>query len=177
MKLNLKYFNATGRGEPIRVMLYAVSSAKKGDFEWTDTRIEFPKWPEEKKLAPLGCLPVLSGLVESEAIPPFCQTPALSRYFARQAGFYPKDDLEALVVDEALETMNELSDKIPFTGFVDEDDKKAKRQAFQSNEMTTFFNHLESRIQTFGDGKRFVKSCWTVADGEFPLESSDRSQV
>ncbi len=169
MKLNLKYFNVAGRAEPLRVMLFAASSAyrQQGGVEWTDTRISFPDWPAEKKAAPLGCLPTMSGLVDDAAVAPFCHTTALARFLAKRAGYYPQDDeLEALVVDEALETMNELSSKIPFQGFADEEDKKAKRQAFQANEMTVYFQLVESRIQTFGEGKRFVKSSWTVADGE-----------
>jgi hypothetical protein len=167
MKPEIKYFNVAGRAEALRIMIHAASSSGEGGFDWTDTRIGHPKWPEEKKLAPLGGLPTVSGLVDDADTPPFCQTPALATFFARQAGFYPKDGaLDALVVDEALQTMNELADKIPFFGFADEADKKAQREAFQANEMTPYFKFLESRIQTFGDGKRFVKSCWTVADGE-----------
>jgi hypothetical protein len=168
MKINLKYFDVAGRAEPIRVMLYAASSSDQSGLEWTDTRISFPQWPEEKKVAPLGCLPTLSGLVDGATdVPPFCHTPALARYFAKKAGYYPQDnELEALVVDEALETLNELSSKLPFDGFTDEQDKKSKRESFQANEMTVYSMLLESRIQTFGEGKRFVKSGWTVADGE-----------
>ena len=178
--MNLKYFNGVGRAEPIRILLHAAASKQNKTnksikaVEWTDTRIPFTGWPEEKKLAPLGRLPTLS-ILDDEMMPnstgggsisPFCQTTALIRFMAKKVGYYPADIMDALIVDEALETINELIDQIPFVGFKDEEDKKAQRQAFQAGALTNVATFLESRIQTFGAGKYFVASGYTAADSK-----------
>lgn len=155
----LKYWKVPGRGEAIRVMLHVAKGAK-----WQNQYIGFETWGEEKKIAPLGCLPTLK-MFDDPNIPPFCQSTALARYAAKQAGYYPNNDLDALIVDEVLETINELTSLLPSEE--DRDEKKVKRAEFQAKTMTTYAELLESRIKTFGEGKRVVKSGWTVADGEF----------
>lgn len=77
------------------------------------------------------------------------------------AGFYPEDALDALIVDEAMETMNELMMKTPQNADVEE--KKKARKEFQGGQMTKWFTFLESRIQAAG-GEGFVKSFPSIAD-------------
>ena len=75
---------------------------------------------------------------------------ALQRFAAKLAGLYPEDTLQALIVDEAMDTINELAGKAPQGGT--DEEKKEKRRAYQTNEMTKFFGLIESRIQHFGGG-------------------------
>ena len=98
----LVYFDLTGRGEAIRILL----SAAGVDFK--DTRYTFAQWPEIKPTIPLGQLPVLK--IDGKD---YVQSIALTRYAGKLAGWYPSDPLAALKCDEAAETMSEMMAKIP----------------------------------------------------------------
>jgi hypothetical protein len=78
------------------------------------------------------------------------------------AGFYPEDALDALMVDEAMETMNELMMKTPQNADVEEK-KKARKEFQQEDQMTKWFKFLEARIQAAG-GQGFVESFPSIAD-------------
>jgi glutathione S-transferase len=145
----LVYFDIPGCGEATRVMLRAAG------VEFADTRVPFKDWPTVKKETPLGSLPVLK--VDGMS---YCQSAALSRYAAKLAGFYPDDPLEALVVDEVLETCNEIMGKAP--NDKDEDEKKKKRIEWQNDGLTKYAEFLESRVQA-GGGKG-VASKPSIAD-------------
>jgi len=95
-KHELLYFDGAGRAETIRIALHA------GGVDFTDTR--FGKdWPTIKPTTPLGSVPVLKvdGVMH-------CQSVALARYAGKLGGFYPEDPVQALIVDEAIESLNEL---------------------------------------------------------------------
>jgi glutathione S-transferase len=145
----LVYFDIPGRGETTRVMLHAAG------VKFADTRVPFKDWPTVKKETPLGSLPVLKVDGASH-----CQSIALGRYASKLAGFYPDDPLEALVVDEVLETCNEIMGKAP--NDKDEDEKKKKRIEWQNDGLTQYAEFLESRVQS-GGGKS-VSSKPSVAD-------------
>lgn len=90
-----------------------------------------------------------------------CRHQSLARYCAKLAGFYPSDPLEALVVDEAMDTLSEMMSKIPRGN--DENEKKVNREEYQATFMTAAAKLLESRIMKYGGGKGFVSSP-SVAD-------------
>lgn len=98
----LVYFDAAGRAEATRILLHAAG------VKFTDTRIKFDDWPTMKAKTPLGFVPILK--VDGK---PYCQSSALVRFAAKKAGWYPKDDILAMAVDEVFETLNELSGKAP----------------------------------------------------------------
>jgi glutathione S-transferase len=85
----------------------------------------------------------------------------MARYCGKLAGLYPSDPLEGLIVDEAMDSINELMSKCPQDK--DAELKKKNRQEFQAGFMTTCAKFLESRIQKYGGGKGFVSSP-SVAD-------------
>ena len=96
-KHELLYFNGASRTETetIRIALHAAG------INFTDTRFTGKDWPAIKPTTPLGSVPVLKVDGDSR-----CQ----SAYAGKFGGFYPEDPLQALivVVDEAIETLNEL---------------------------------------------------------------------
>lgn len=140
----LIYFDAPGRAESIRIMLHAAG------VDFTDTRVAGKDWPAVKASTPLGSVPVLK--IDDVQ---HTQSLALARYAANLAGFYPANDpLKALVVDEVMETINEMSNKAPQDP--DEEVKKKKRQEWQSTGLTKYADYLEKQIQTFGAGKSVV---------------------
>jgi prostaglandin-H2 D-isomerase / glutathione transferase len=146
--MEFKYFDFAGRAESARILLHAAKA------DWKDVRLDSTAWGAFKPTAPLGQIPTLSvNGVE------FCQSVAIVRYAAKLADLYPKDAFHALIVDEALDAMNECIAKIPFPGEQD------ARKAFQQDIMSKYFGLVESRIQKFGgDNKDTVCGVFSAAD-------------
>lgn len=137
------YFDGAGRAEAVRVMLHAAG------IDFQDTRFAHTDWPALKPTTPLGAVPVLKidGVSHVQCL-------ALARYAAKKAGFYPDDPFQALVVDEVLESINEVTGKAPQDP--DADEKKRKRQEWQTTGLTQYADFIESRIQKFGNGNSVI---------------------
>jgi prostaglandin-H2 D-isomerase / glutathione transferase len=152
------YFNGAGRAEAIRVCLYIASQTKDSDVAvaWMDTRIEGKDWPALKPTTPLGSLPLLKvdGFTHVQSL-------SLARYAAKLAGLYPSDPLQALYVDEVMDTINDLISATPMSK--DEEEKKQLREEFAANKMKQYVDFIESTIQhnTGGNG---VVTTPSVAD-------------
>lgn len=137
--MKLTYFDGKGRAETTRIMLHSAGA------DWTDYRFPGTEWPAVKASTPLGSVPTLEvdGTV-------FTQSVSMQRYAAKLARMYPDDPLKALIVDECMDSLNELMAKAPFGG--SDEERKTKRQAFQKDVMPKFFGLIESRIAKFGGG-------------------------
>ena len=131
------YFGAKGRGEAIRVMLHAAG------VEWKDNRFEVSEWAEIKPTTPLGAVPILK--IDGNT---YCQSLAMLRYAGKLAGFYPEDPLEALKVDQALDTVGEMMTNVPRSR--DEEEFKKLRKEYQEGGMKKFMTFLESTIEGTG---------------------------
>jgi glutathione S-transferase len=144
------YFDGAGRAEAIRILLHA------GGVPFTDTRFKGADWPTIKPTTPLGSVPVLKidGTMH-------CQSVALMRYAAKLAGFYPEDPLEALAVDEIVDSVNELMGLAPRSK--DPEEYIKLRKEFQETTMKKFSDFIESIIQRNG-GKVVVGKGVTMAD-------------
>jgi len=131
------YFDGAGRAEIIRIML----SIAKAD--WKDTRIQGKDWPRVKPTTPLESLPVLKidGVSHVQSV-------ALARYAGRLAGWYPDDPLEALVVDETMESLNEIMSKAPKSN--DPGELKKLREEYQETTLTKYAGFFEAAIQKNG---------------------------
>jgi prostaglandin-H2 D-isomerase / glutathione transferase len=150
------YFYGPGRAEAIRVCLYIASQTKDFDVEFKDTRIERKDWPALKPTTPLGSMPLmkLDGFTH-------VQSHSLARYAAKLAGLYPSDPLQALFVDEVMDTVNDLISDMPMSK--DEEEKKQLREEFAANKMKQYVDFIENTIQhnTGGNG---VATTPSVAD-------------
>ncbi|GMT22768.1 hypothetical protein PFISCL1PPCAC_14065, partial [Pristionchus fissidentatus] len=93
----LTYFDATGRGEPIRI-LFALA-----DVPFEDVRVPFQKWPEVKPTTPLGTLPVLE--VDGVQIG---QTNAILRFLAREFGFAGPSSLSSALADSMVDQLTDF---------------------------------------------------------------------
>ncbi len=133
----LLYFNGAGRAETIRIALHAAG------INFTDTRFLGKDWPTIKPTTPLESVPVLKVDGESH-----CQSVSLARYAGKLGGFYPEDPLQALVVDEAIESLNELMAVAPKHS--DPDKLLKLRKEYQAGTMTKYVTFLESLIQKNG---------------------------
>ena len=154
--LQLTYFDAPGRAEPIRVALYLA----KLPFE--DRRLGFPEFAalREQGGLPLGSVPVLA--VDGR---PIVQTGAILRYVARlgQTDLYPTEPLAALVVDSALDTFNDtVSNALTPSMFERDPDKKlAMRRALIAGPLALACRYVEGLI---GDGPFLTGPTLTIAD-------------
>jgi glutathione S-transferase len=140
----LLYFDGAGRAEIIRICLTIAKA------DWKDTRFPGKDWPVLKPTTPLGSVPVLKidGVDHAQSV-------ALARYAGRLAGWYPEDPLEALVVDEMMESFNEVMSKAPKSS--DPEEFKKLREEFQAGTLTLFAAFFEGGIQRNG-GIGFSKS-------------------
>lgn len=93
----LTYFDLKALAEPIR-FLFAY-----GNIKYEDVRIATEKWPEIKPTMPLGQMPVLD--IDGQRVH---QSVAIGRYFAKKVGLAGADDWEQLLVDIAVDTINDL---------------------------------------------------------------------
>jgi len=133
----LIYFDAAGRAESIR-LLFSIAGV-----EFTDTRIKGQDWPTVKATTPLGFIPVLK--IDDVT---YSQSVSLARYAAKLAGWYPSDPVEALKVDEACDSLNEVLGMAPKSK--DPEELKKLRQEFQAGALTTYLKLVEKRIQDNG---------------------------
>lgn len=156
--LKLTYFDAPGRAEPVRLVLRMAGIA----FE--DHRVDFAGFAalREQGALPLGSVPVLEvdGLV-------LTQTAAMLRYVARLGGtdLYPSDPFEALLVDSAIDTVNDtLAHALQPSMFERDTEKKlAMRQAFIAGPMAKAFTYLDGLIAKNG-GPLLLGERLSIAD-------------
>lgn len=157
-KIRLTYFDAPGRAEPVRLVLRMAS------VPFEDHRVDFAGFGalREQGALPLGSLPVLEvdGLV-------LTQTAAMLRFAARHGGtdLYPSDPFDALLVDSAIDTVNDtLAHALTPSMFERDPEKKlAMRQAFVEGPMARAFTYLEGLIAKSG-GPLLLGDRLSIAD-------------
>ncbi|KAF0701180.1 Aste57867_8331 [Aphanomyces stellatus] len=125
-KLELTYFDAGGRAEPIRLILAF------GGLAFDDVRIPSKDFPTKKPSLdlPFGQVPTLKtddGKVYAQSI-------AIARYAAKLANLYPDDALEALEADSAVDAMVEATMLFVNAAFMEQDEEKKKKQLADVNE-------------------------------------------
>lgn len=145
----LIYFDGAGRAEIVRICLTIAKA------DWKDTRFAGKDWPTIKPTTPLGSVPVLKidGVDHVQSM-------AMARYAGRLAGLYPEDPLAALVVDEVMDSVNELMSKAPRSA--DPLEFERLRKDFQATIMTKYATFFEGIIQR--NGGVGVTSSFTIAD-------------
>jgi glutathione S-transferase len=156
--LQLTYFNAPGRAEPIRMALHMAGLA----FE--DRRLDYPAFAAAKAAGefPLGAVPVLT--IDGLAI---AQTSAILRYVARLGApaLYPADPAAALLVDSALDSFNDtLSHALTPSMFERDMEKKlAMRAALLEGPMRQVLLYVEQLI-AHSEGPFVAGAAMSIAD-------------
>jgi glutathione S-transferase len=139
--LELTYFDAPGRAEPIRVALHIAG------LPFTDRRLKFPEFAELKAKGafPLGSVPLLS--IDGVQV---AQTGAILRWIARSAApaLYPADARAALDVDTVLDAFNDtLSHALVPSLFERDTAKKLEmRRALADGPMARVFSYAEGIV-------------------------------
>jgi len=155
MSATVTYFPINGRAFSIRAAL------RYAKFDFADNRVPFKTFGMEFKhdnsKCPLGSLPVLN-IPEGN----FVQSTAIAKWAAKKSDLYPRDDdIAQLIVDETMESVNELTSKLPQDK--DEAVKKAKREEFAKNVVPLYLNHLSARVQASG-GPYILGKKFSIAD-------------
>ncbi|XP_067009305.2 glutathione S-transferase [Anabrus simplex] len=155
-KYKLTYFNARGRGEPIRFLfLY-------GGIEFEDIRIEEEDWwSKVKESTPYGLLPYID--IDGKRI---TQAVAITRYVAKLVGLAGKDDLEDLEIDAVVDTIVDLI--IGVSAYYYEPDeaiKQKKKEIAVKETVPQFLSKLDARVKE--NGGYFVGGKLTWADVHF----------
>ena len=104
---------------------------------------------------PLGQLPVLT-LPDGRLI---TQSVAIARYAGKLSGLYPSDPVEALLVDEIIDTCNEVLASAPQTP--DNDLKKTLREEWAAGKLQKFLRYLNVKA---AGGTYLVGGKLTLAD-------------
>ncbi|CAM9733614.1 unnamed protein product [Chrysoparadoxa australica] len=154
-QLKLTYFPIAGRAEATRLAFTI------GGIEFCDHTVTFQEFAPLKPTLPTGQLPVLE--VDGATI---AQSAAILRYAGKLAGLYPEDPLEALKVDEIMDTLEDSGAGLRGTmRLKDEEEKKAKRLQFVKEDMPVWFGRLTTLCEKYGCGSGYaVGSSLTIAD-------------
>ncbi|XP_046358264.2 glutathione S-transferase 1-like [Haliotis rufescens] len=149
-----RYFNARGLGEVSR-LLFAIAGK---DYE--DVRFTSETWPAEKPNTPLGQVPVLE--IDGK---PFSQSSAISRYLARTFGYYGKDDMQALEVDQVLGIGQDvMTDLIKSVYEKDESRKAECAKANKEVKFPVYMGMFEKLLKNNKETGFFVGESITLAD-------------
>ncbi|RFO94745.1 glutathione S-transferase [Rhodoferax lacus] len=152
-QLTLTYFDFNGgRGEPARLALCL------GGISFEDKRFAFPEFAEVRKSTPFGQVPTLH--VDGVQI---TQSDAITRYVGKLAGLYPTDTYQALLCDEVLGAVEDITIKLAATFGLTGDALKDARTAFVAGPLTVYLRWLQSQLQAHG-GQYFADNRLTVAD-------------
>jgi prostaglandin-H2 D-isomerase / glutathione transferase len=156
--LELTYFDAPGRAEPIRVALHIAG------LPFTDRRLKYPEFAERKAKdeLPLGSVPVLS--IDGVNV---VQTSAILRYVARagRTDLYPDEPRVALDVDSVLDSFNDtLSNALVPSMFERDLAKKLEmRAALVAGPMARVYAYAEKVVERSG-GPFVAGRQMTIAD-------------
>ncbi|XP_005106678.1 glutathione S-transferase 3 [Aplysia californica] len=141
-KAKIYYFDMMGRAEMTRLLFAAAGKP----FE--DIRFSEEDWPKFKPKAPFGTAPWVE--VDGEV---YAQSIAIANYFAKEFGFFGKNNKEALLVEQMV---NLIQDFIQVTVLIDEeqDQKKKAEMLKDCKEKATprYFGFFEKILKTTGTG-------------------------
>jgi len=152
-KYKLTYFDFNGgRGEPIRIAFHAAGI----DFE--DHRIPFEEFMKTRGEMRFTCTPVLE--IDGATV---TQSNSILRYVGKMAGLYPKDDIQALYCDEAMDAVEDLLHQIVQTLGLEGDELKAAREKLAEGWISVYLKGLAEILQRAG-GEYFADNRLTVAD-------------
>lgn len=154
----LTYFDSPGRAEPIRVAL------RISGLPFEDRRLKFPDFMAAKAggSLPLGQVPVLE--VDGVRI---TQTGAILRYVARigDSSLYPSDPWAALLVDSAIDTMNDTLSHLLLPSLFERDPQKklAMRAELAAGPLPPVLRYVEGLVERSG-GPFVAGAAMSIAD-------------
>ncbi|HEY6898382.1 MAG TPA: glutathione S-transferase family protein [Rhodocyclaceae bacterium] len=152
-KLKLTYFDFSGgRAEPARLALYI------GGIAFEDHRFASADFPAVRKATPLGQVPVLQ--IGERVV---TQSDAITRYVGKLAGLYPADDLQALLCDEVLGALEDVTILIVATIGLKGGELEQARRALAEDALPRYLRWLQRQLESHG-GAFLADGRLTVAD-------------
>lgn len=152
-KLKLTYFDFDGgRGEPARLALHIA------DIAFEDHRVAGKDWPALRDSTPFQAIPILE--VDGRVV---SQSNSINRYVGKLAGLYPKDDWQALLCDEVMDAVEDISTTIGQTFDLPADEKEKARAELAAGPIKRYLEQLAARLDAAG-GEYFADRRLTVAD-------------
>jgi len=153
-ELKLTYFDFDGgRGEPVRLAL------NMAGIPFEDERIPGAQWAQHKDRMPLRAMPVLT--VDGHAL---TQCNTINRYVGKLAGLYPEDPWQAVLCDEVMDAVEDVSSRVFSTmAIADEDQKRAAREALTDDALKVHLVRLAAYLAERG-GEYFADGRLTMAD-------------
>ncbi len=151
MSSSLLFFTARAKATTICLQIAKVPYTLE-----TITGAEFKAEKDNEARFPLGQVPVLT-LTDGRII---TQSAAISRYAAKLAGLYPVDPVEALLVDEIIDTCNEVLASAPQN--TDNDLKKSQREEWAAGKLQKYLRFFD--IKASAGGSYLVGGKLTLAD-------------
>ncbi|XP_059143165.1 uncharacterized protein LOC131930614 [Physella acuta] len=151
--MKLIYFDARGRAEISRLLLAAAGK------EYEDVRLPRDQWTAEKPNTPFGQLPVLE--VKGKR---FGQSLAIAMFLARKLGFYGKDELDGLAVDQVVQLSIDFGSALGRNRREKDEAKKAELlKQTKEVDVPKFVTFYEKILRENGTGY-FVGDSLTLAD-------------
>ncbi len=152
-KIKLTYFDMNGgRAEPARLAM------AMGGVDYEDDRISFEEFEKMRGSTPFNSVPTME--IDGRVI---TQCNAINRYVGRLTDLYPTDAFQALLCDEAMEAVEDVTGRIGQTMFLKDEALKAARQKLVEGWLPVFLKGLNNRLELAG-GTYFADDRLTIAD-------------
>jgi len=137
----LTYFPITALAEPSRFLM------KYGEIEFEDDRFDRESWAELKKGMPFGQVPVLTANGKQ-----YHQSISLARFFGKKVKLVGADDLEDLVIDSMVDTINDLRAKLAMYFYEQDEAIKETRKGPLFNETIPYYLDRLDKIAKENNG-------------------------
>ena len=136
--VTLTYFDIpTSRGEECRLALTLAG------VEFTDERLDRPRWEARKAGTPFGALPVLTVAGQR----PVAQSNAILRLIGGLYGLLPKDPYESARHEAVMGAVEDLRGRMgPINRLKDPEEKKKARQELAAGYLPEWAGHLEQQV-------------------------------
>lgn len=153
-KLKLTYFDFHGgRGEAARLAMFI------GGVDFEDRRITFKEWASVKTEMPFHAIPVLE--IDEKTLTQSC---TINRYVGKLAKLYPDDFWQAILCDETMDVIEEITSMISATiKLTDDVEKKLAREALATGALPLYLKKLQAYLEEQG-GEYFANNQLTIAD-------------
>ncbi|KAL6268616.1 hypothetical protein P5V15_001748 [Pogonomyrmex californicus] len=135
----LTYFNVTGLGEPIRYLL------SQCGIKFEDVRLTFEDWPKYKSNMPMGQVPVLE--IDGK---PYHQSKAISRFLAKKSNLYGSDEFEAMEIDAAVDSIDDLRQALSTYYWEQDTAFKAKLKETAFQKLPFYLDKFEAQVKKNG---------------------------
>lgn len=152
-KLKLTYFDFSGgRAEPARLAMHI------GGIPFEDHRFAPGDFEAIRKTTPLKQVPTLH--INDLQV---TQSDAITRYVGKLAGLYPEDHFQALLCDEIMSALEDITIKLGATFGMTGNELKEARDKLATDVLPRYLCWLEKQLESHG-GAYFSDNRMTIAD-------------